>query len=56
VGSFSIISGANASFTCTVCPDRDSSTLSVGSSSFSDCVCEPGFVTGMDGMRCLCQN
>jgi hypothetical protein len=56
VGSFSISIGANTSFTCTVCPDRDSSTLSVGSSSFSDCVCAPGFVTGMDGMRCLCQN
>jgi hypothetical protein len=56
VGSFSTISGANASFTCTVCPDRDSSTLSVGSTSLSDCVCEPGFVTGMDGMRFRCQN
>jgi hypothetical protein len=50
VGSFSISIGANSSFTCTVCPDGDSSTLSLGSSSLSDCVCEPGFVTGMDGM------
>jgi hypothetical protein len=48
IGQYSTEAGATSQSTCLSCP-RDTSTLATGAPSSEYCVCEPGFVTGLDG-------
>ena len=48
IGKYSNKTGASSSTACLKCP-RDTTTLVAGAPSSAHCVCEPGFVSGLDG-------